>query len=184
MKDLSNKLKKATLAAGCFWCVEAIFKNLNGVVEVVSGYSGGKPDEANYESVKTGMTAHAEVCQITFDETVITFEKLLEVFFRVHNPTTLNQQGADIGPQYRSAIFYHNLEQHEISKNVIEALDKSGAFDNKIVTSLERFEDFIKAEDYHQNYFEQNENSNQYCTLVIRPKVEKFQKAFGELLKK
>ncbi|MBK6976653.1 MAG: peptide-methionine (S)-S-oxide reductase MsrA [Cytophagaceae bacterium] len=173
----------ATLAAGCFWCVEAVYQQLNGVETVESGYSGGTVKDPSYEQVCTGNTGHAEVIQITYDTTKTSFTEILEVFFKTHDPTTLNRQGADVGTQYRSAIFYHNPEQKEIAEKIIKDLDAAGAYDSKIVTKLEPFEVFYKAEDYHQDYFNQNADKNPYCQLVVRPKVEKFQKVFKDKLK-
>lgn len=173
----------ATLAAGCFWCVEAVYQQLEGVETVASGYSGGTVKDPTYEEVCTGNTGHAEVIQITYDTTKTSFTEILEVFFKTHDPTTLNRQGNDIGTQYRSAIFYHNPEQKEIAEKIIKELDASGAYNSKIVTKLEPFEVFYKAEDYHQDYFNQNADKNPYCQLVVRPKVEKFQKVFKDKLK-
>jgi peptide-methionine (S)-S-oxide reductase len=181
MENLEGK-EVATLAAGCFWCVEAIFQQLNGVEKVVSGYAGGKVKNPTYKEVCTGETGHAEVIQVYYDPKIISFENLLEVFFKTHDPTTLNRQGADVGTQYRSSVFYHNDEQKETASSIIKELDKSGAFDNKIVTLLEPFTEFYVAEDYHQNYFNENGN-NPYCQMVVRPKVEKFQKVFKDKIK-
>src|SRR4030095_13620185 len=186
-KDISQmsdttKLEKATLGAGCFWCVEAIFQDVKGVEKVESGYSGGTTADPTYEQVCSGMTGHAEVAQITFDPSVITYEQLLTVFFHVHDPTTMNRQGNDKGTQYRSAIFYHNDEQKKTAEKVKEDISKSGLWDDQIVTEITPFDKFYKAEDYHQNYY--NENPNQsYCSYVIAPKVKKFYKEFGYLLK-
>lgn len=172
----------ATLGAGCFWCVEAVFQNLKGVQKVVSGYSGGKIANPSYKEVCAGTTGHAEVAQITFDPSVVSFEEVLEVFFQTHDPTTLNRQGNDIGTQYRSAIFYHSQSQKEIAERVIAALIKAQVWDKPIVTEVVAFEKFYPAEDYHQNYF--NLNGDQpYCQYVVRPKVEKFKKVFSHKLK-
>jgi peptide-methionine (S)-S-oxide reductase len=173
---------KATLAAGCFWCVEAVFQQLDGVEKVESGYGGGKTKDPTYKEVSTGQTGHAELIHITYDSAKISFFQLLEVFFKIHDPTTLNRQGADEGTQYRSAIFYHNDEQKQITETVIKELDEIGAYSNKIVTQLVPFVEFYVAEDYHQNYFNQN-GKNPYCQMVVKPKVEKFQKVFKEKLK-
>jgi peptide-methionine (S)-S-oxide reductase len=186
-KDISQmsdttKLEKATLGAGCFWCVEAIFQDLKGVEKVESGYSGGTTKNPTYEQVCSGMTGHAEVAQITFDPSVISYEQLLTVFFHVHDPTTLNRQGADAGTQYRSAIFYHNEGQKKTAEKVKEDISKSGLWDDPIVTEITPFDEFYKAEDYHQNYFNENPEKS-YCSYVIAPKVKKFYKEFGYLLK-
>ena len=171
-----------TFGAGCFWCVEAIFDQLNGVSSVVSGYSGGQIKNPSYKEVCNGTTGHAEVCQVVYDPKVISFETLLEVFWSTHDPTTLNRQGADVGTQYRSAIFYHNDEQKTIAETYKSKLDSSGAFDDPIVTEITAFETFYPAEDYHQEYFELN-GEQPYCRAVIRPKVDKFQKVFKDKLK-
>ena len=176
-------MEKATLAAGCFWCVEAIYQQLEGVEKVESGYAGGKNANPTYKEVCTGETGHAEVIQVTYDPAKISFLQLLEIFFKVHDPTTLNRQGADEGTQYRSSVFYHNDEQKLITEDVIKELDAAGAYNNKIVTQLEPFTEFYVAEDYHQNYFNDNGDKNPYCQMVVRPKVEKFQKIFKEKLK-
>ncbi|MFW9966995.1 MAG: peptide-methionine (S)-S-oxide reductase MsrA [Candidatus Thorarchaeota archaeon] len=167
----------ATFAAGCFWCVEAVFQQLKGVASVVSGYTGGNTDNPTYNEVLTGKTGHAEACQIEFDPEQITFEELLEVFFETHDPTTLNRQGNDIGTQYRSAIFYHDESQKKAADRYKEKLGASGAWKNPIVTQITPFTKFYRAEDYHQNYFRNNPNQ-QYCRFVIKPKVEKFEKVF------
>lgn len=182
-KQQMNDIELATFGSGCFWCTEAIFQRLDGVVKVESGYSGGSVPNPSYEAVCTGKTGHAEVCQITFDKSKITYEQLLEVFWKTHDPTTLNRQGADVGTQYRSVIFYHNSEQKKSAETIKAELDKSGAFDKPIVTEIAEFKKFYKAEDYHQNYF--NNNSYQpYCSFVISPKIEKFEKVFKSRLKK
>ncbi len=180
--DTHNK-EIATLGTGCFWCTEAIFQELKGVDKVESGYMGGQTLNPTYKDICTGETGHAEVCQITFDPNIISFTELLEVFWQVHNPTTLNRQGADVGTQYRSAIFYHSNEQKAIAEKLITQLDQSGAWDNPIVTEVSPIEKFYIAENYHQNYF--NENKRQpYCSYVIKPKQDKFRKAFKDKLKK
>ena len=171
-----------TLGAGCFWCVEAIFDQLKGVVSVESGYSGGHVKNPGYREVCTGKTGHAEVCQVVYDPSVIRFEEILEVFFQTHDPTTLNRQGADVGTQYRSAIFYHTDEQRKIAESVKADLDKAGVWPNPIVTEISPYESFYKAEDYHQEYFENNGEAP-YCRAVIQPKVEKFKKVFADRLK-
>ncbi|MFZ1529149.1 MAG: peptide-methionine (S)-S-oxide reductase MsrA [Ferruginibacter sp.] len=172
----------ATFGNGCFWCTEAIFQQLEGVIKVESGYSGGQVDNPTYKQVCTGTTGHAECLQIIYDSTKISFDELLEVFWKTHDPTTLNRQGADEGTQYRSVIFYHDERQKELALKYKSELDKSGAYDAPIVTTLEPFTVFYKAEDYHQNYF--NENGQQpYCRFVIQPKIEKFRKVFKDKLK-
>jgi peptide-methionine (S)-S-oxide reductase len=179
----TNKTELATFGAGCFWCVEAVFQRLDGVVSVESGYSGGDVDNPTYKQVCSGTTGHAEVCQIKYDPSKISFEELLKVFFQTHDPTTLNRQGNDYGTQYRSAIFYHDDEQKRAAEAAKKALDEAGVWSDPIVTEITRFERFYKAEDYHQNYF--NSNPNQpYCSVIIRPKVKKFEKVFKDKLKK
>lgn len=176
------KMDTATFGAGCFWCVEAIFQRLEGVSEVTSGYMGGEIKNPSYKEVCTGRTGHAEVCQITYDPAVISYEQLLSVFWQTHDPTTLNRQGADVGTQYRSAVFYHTPEQKELAERLKAKLDESGEFDNPIVTEITAASDYYVAEGYHQDYF--NENGNQpYCRAVILPKVEKFEKLFKDQLK-
>ena len=167
----------STLATGCFWCTEALFQQLNGVKSVVSGYSGGHVENPSYEEVITGQTGHAEVCKIEYDPEQISFEELLKVFFNTHDPTTLNRQGNDIGPQYRSAIFYHNEGQREIAERVKSELDAGGTWKNPIVTEITPFQKFYPAEDYHQNYFRNNPNQG-YCRYIIAPKLQKFEKVF------
>jgi len=172
----------ATLAGGCFWCLDAVFQQLKGVASVHSGYSGGARPNPSYEQVCTGVTGHAEAVQIIFDPSLITFRDLLDVFFTVHDPTTLNRQGADVGTQYRSAIFHHSPEQERIAREAIAALTDAGVWDNPIVTEVSRFEAFYPAEAYHDNYF--NRNGDQpYCQIVIAPKVAKFRAAFMERLR-
>jgi len=176
-------LDTATLGTGCFWCTEAIFEQLDGVHSVVSGYSGGHIDNPTYYEVGSGQSGHAECVQILYDPSVISFDELLEVFWQVHDPTTLNRQGADVGPQYRSVVFYHNEEQRAKAAKYKVELDKSGAFENPIVTTLEPFTKFYPAEDYHQEYYANNKNKNPYCQIVIRPKLDKFEKVFKDKLK-
>lgn len=173
----------ATLAGGCFWCLEAVYKELRGVDKSVSGYTGGTVANPTYAQVCTGNTGHAEVVQITFDPKAITFAELLEVFFTIHDPTTLNRQGADVGTQYRSAIFYHTPEQKEIAERTITKINEAKIWDAPIVTEVTKLDKFYKAEDYHQNYYELNPNQG-YCRVVIEPKVAKFRKQFLEKLKK
>lgn len=184
-KGASNQmtdLKKATFGSGCFWCTEAVFERLNGVHSVVSGYSGGSVENPTYEEVCNGTTGHAEVTQITYDPDVITFDELLEVFWKTHDPTTLNRQGNDIGTQYRSVIFYQDEEQKKLAEKYKEELDRSGAWDKPIVTEISPLTNFFKAEDYHQDYYQNNPNQG-YCAFVIAPKVDKFEKVFKDKLK-
>ena len=162
-----------TIGAGCFWCVEAIFNQVAGVSDATSGYSGGHHPSPNYEVICTGKSGHAEVVQIQFDSEIITYEELLKIFWMSHDPTTLNQQGADIGTQYRSAIFYHDENQKKVAKTLKKSLNDSKVFDSEIVTEIVEFEKFYKAEEYHQDYFKKNPNVP-YCSYVIRPKLEKF----------
>jgi peptide-methionine (S)-S-oxide reductase len=183
MTSSSSKLDTATFGTGCFWCTEAIFQQLEGVEKVTSGYSGGKVPNPTYEQVCSKTTGHAECLNIMYDPKKITFDELLEVFWQTHDPTTLNRQGADVGTQYRSVVFYHNEEQRAKTEKYKAELDKSGAFDNPIVTTLEPFTIFYPAENYHQNYYNNN-GSQGYCQFVIRPKVEKFEKVFKSKLKK
>ena len=180
--SVEGKTDTATFGAGCFWCVEAIFQELKGVHSVKSGYAGGFVKNPSYKEVCTGRTGHAEVAQIVYDPSVISFEELLEVFWKTHDPTTLNRQGADVGTQYRSAVFFHNEEQKEKAAFYMKKLDESGAFQNPIVTTIEPYENYYEAEDYHQDYYNNN-GSQGYCRMVIQPKVEKFRKAFSEKLK-
>ena len=175
-------MELATLGNGCFWCTEAIFQELKGVSKVESGYSGGPEESPTYREVCSGNTGHAEVLQITYDEQVITFEELLEVFWQTHDPTTHNRQGNDIGPQYRSAIFFHSEEQRESALRIKTALGRSGAWSDPVVTEITAFDKFYSAGDYHQNYYKLN-GSEPYCNFMIRPKVEKFKEAFGHKLK-
>ncbi len=178
----ANKLATATFGEGCFWCSEAVFQRLKGVKSVVSGYSGGTVENPSYEDVCTGRTGHAEVIQITYDPAEISFEDLLKVFWQTHDPTTLNQQGHDVGTQYRSAIFYHTDEQRKIAEQYKQQLDASKVFARPIVTEITAFKQFFPAEKYHQNYFNDNPQQS-YCQFVIRPKVEKFNKEFKAMLK-
>lgn len=182
-KKMPMKTETATFGAGCFWCVEAIFQSLKGVEKVVSGYSGGNIKNPTYREVTSGLTGHAEVVQITYDADVISFKELLEVFWQTHDPTTLNRQGADVGTQYRSAIFYHSEEQKQQAEFYMQELTKAGVFLNPIVTEIVEFEAFYEAEDYHQDYYLLN-GDVPYCTYVIKPKMEKFKKAFAEKYRK
>jgi len=171
------------LAGGCFWCLEAIYDELRGVEDVVSGYSGGSVPNPSYEMVCTGTTGHAEVVQITFDSKVISFKQILQVFFTIHDPTTLNRQGPDVGTQYRSAIFYHSPEQKATAEQLIAELEASRVWDRPIVTKVTPFEDFYPAESHHQEYFKRNPDQA-YCRIVIAPKVAKFRKRYLDELKK
>ena len=185
--NTSKKIKQSnfetiTLGGGCYWCVEAVYENLKGVKSVVSGFSGGKTVNPSYEEVCSGTTGHAEVVQITFDKNVTNLDEIFKVFFTVHDPTTLNRQGADRGTQYRSVIFYNNEEQKQEAQSIIAELKKAKAYDDPIVTTIEPFKKFYKAEDYHQNYYANNK-SQPYCQMVIQPKIEKFEKVFKDKLK-
>lgn len=179
--NTSNR-EVATLAGGCFWCLDAVFRGLKGVEQVVSGYAGGTVPDPSYEAVCTGRTGHAEVVQVTFDPAVLSFRDLVEVFFGIHDPTTLNRQGADIGTQYRSAIYYHSPEQERTAREVIAALERDQVFDAPIVTEVAPATEFYPAEEYHQDYFRRNPGQG-YCRAVIAPKVAKFRKAHLERLK-
>jgi peptide-methionine (S)-S-oxide reductase len=183
MSETIKALEIATFGTGCFWCTEAVFQQLEGVEKVTSGYSGGHVENPTYKEICGGNTGHAECLNIEYDVSKISFEDLLEVFWKTHDPTTLNRQGNDVGTQYRSVVFYHNEKQKSITQNQIAELDKSGAWSNPIVTTLEPFVKFYPAEDYHNNYFNNN-GSNPYCQMVVRPKVEKFEKVFKEKLKR
>jgi peptide-methionine (S)-S-oxide reductase len=181
--DPVKNLDVATFGSGCFWCTEAIFENIKGVNSVVSGYSGGNVPNPSYEAVCSGKTGHAEACQITFDPNIISYDELLEIFWKTHNPTTLNQQGNDIGTQYRSVIFYHDEEQKKKAEHYKDELNKSAAWDNPVVTEISAFSKFYKAEEYHQHYFERNPYQG-YCSFIIAPKVEKFRNVFADKLKR
>jgi peptide-methionine (S)-S-oxide reductase len=178
----SPRREVATLGGGCFWCLEAVYDELRGVEKVESGYSGGTVPDPTYRQVCTGATGHAEVVQVTFDPEVVSFREILEVFFTIHDPTTLNRQGADVGPQYRSAILYHDEEQRRVAEEVISELEAEGVWDDPIVTEVTPFEVFYVAEDYHQEYF-RNNGYQPYCQVVIAPKVAKFRKQYLERLK-
>ncbi len=182
-KPMADGKQVATLGGGCFWCTEAVFDELKGVERVESGYAGGTVPNPTYRQVCTGTTGHAEVVQITFDPKVISFKQLLEVFFTVHDPTTLNRQGADVGTQYRSVIFYHDDEQKHIAEQVIREIEAAKIWDAPIVTELAPAKEFYTAEDYHQEYFQTNPNQP-YCRVVIAPKVAKFRAHYREQLKK
>jgi peptide-methionine (S)-S-oxide reductase len=178
-----TNIDTATLGAGCFWCVEAVFQRLEGVLTVESGYSGGSVKNPAYREVCNGTTGHAEVARITYDKSKLSFDELLEVFWKTHDPTTLNYQGNDHGTQYRSVVFYHNEEQKKLAEKYKAEINASGAYPNPIVTEISPAKEFYKAEDYHQNYFNQNGQEG-YCQYVIQPKVEKFEKIFKSKMKK
>jgi peptide methionine sulfoxide reductase msrA/msrB len=178
----NSNLEKIVLAGGCFWCVEAVYENLQGVEQVVSGYAGGNAVNPSYEEVCSGRTGAAEVVEITYDKTKTNLDEIFEVFYTVHDPTTLNQQGADVGTQYRSAIFYKNEAEKKAAESIIKELNEK-VFDGKIVTTIEKLDKFYPAESYHQNYYEQNKSKG-YCQMVIQPKIEKFEKVFKDRLKK
>lgn len=182
-KKSDTNIETITLGGGCYWCIEAVFENLDGVKTVVSGFSGGKIANPSYEEVCTGKTGHAEVVQITFDKTKTNLDEILKVFFTVHDPTTLNRQGGDVGTQYRSVIFYNSEAQRKIAQFIINELNKNKVYNSPIVTKVEPFINFYKAENYHQDYYEYNK-SKPYCRLVIQPKLEKFEKVFKNRLKK
>jgi peptide-methionine (S)-S-oxide reductase len=179
---MKDKFEIATFGGGCFWCTEAIFERVKGVREVESGYAGGHVSYPDYKMVTSGTTGHAEVVQITFDPEVVTYLELLEIFFKTHDPTTLNRQGADVGTQYRSIVLYHNEQQNKLAREVLHELDSEGIWSDPILTEIQAFEQFYSAEAYHQEYFENNPNQG-YCRLVITPKLEKFEKVFKEKLK-
>jgi len=183
LKKSNSNLETITLGGGCYWCTEAIFENLVGVKTVVSGFSGGKTVNPSYEEVCTGKTGHAEVVQITFDKSVTNLDEILKVFFTVHDPTTLNRQGEDVGTQYRSVIFYRNEAQRKTAQDIINVLNANKVYNSPIVTKVEPFTQFYNAEDYHQDYYAYNKNKP-YCRLVIQPKLEKFEKIFKDRLKK
>jgi peptide-methionine (S)-S-oxide reductase len=177
-----NKFQLATLGGGCFWCIEAVFVELKGVAKVESGYAGGTVKNPTYRDVCSGLTGHAEVTQITFDPSVVSFKEILQVFFTVHDPTTLNRQGADVGTQYRSVILYHDEEQKEMARQVIAEINAAKIWSNPIVTEVAPYTEFYKAEGYHQNYYANNPGQP-YCQVVIAPKVVKFRKQFRNRLK-
>lgn len=181
-KMTQSNYETITLGGGCYWCIEAVYQNLKGVKSVISGFSGGKTVNPSYEEVCSGTTGHAEVVQITFDKTVTNVDEIFKVFFTVHDPTTLNRQGADVGTQYRSAIFFKNEEQKQAAQSIIAELNKAKVYPNPIVTTVEPLTKFYEAEDYHQNYYANNKNKP-YCQMVIQPKIEKFEKVFKDKLK-
>lgn len=182
MEIMNNSYDTATFGAGCFWCVEAVFQQLKGVIKVQSGYEGGNISNPTYKQVCTGSTGHAEVCRIIYDKNLISYDDLLEVFWQTHDPTTMNRQGADVGTQYRSVVFYHNDFQKERAEYFKRKLNDEGAFVNPVITEISPATTFYVAEDYHQNYFNEN-GTEYYCTMVIKPKVDKFKKAFADKLK-
>ena len=178
----SKNFKKVYFAGGCFWCMEESFENILGVSKVISGYSGGTTENPTYKEVTSGKTNHAEVVNIEYDPSKVSYTELLEIFWRTHDPTTLNRQGADVGTQYRSIILYHDSEQKELSEKIMKELDNAGSWDSPIVTQIEKFEKFYTAENYHQDYYKLNPN-NGYCAYVIAPKIDKFKKVFNKYLK-
>ncbi|TMI94488.1 MAG: peptide-methionine (S)-S-oxide reductase MsrA [Bacteroidetes bacterium] len=178
-----SSTETATFGTGCFWCTEAIYKELDGVISVMPGYSGGHTENPTYGEVCSGETGHAEATQVVYDPSKISYDELLEVFFKTHDPTSLNRQGNDVGTQYRSVIFYHNDEQKRLAEKYKTELDRSGAWDKPIVTEIAPLKKFYPAENYHHDYYEYNKDKNPYCSFVIRPKLEKFRKVFKEKLK-
>lgn len=180
---MEKELEKTTLAGGCFWCTEAVYLELKGVINVKPGYSGGHVKNPSYKEVCAETTGHAEVVQITFDPEIVSFTEILEVFFMTHDPTTLNRQGNDVGTQYRSAVFYHSEKQKQTAEEIIQLFGEEKVYDNPIVTEVTEFDKFYSAEDYHVNYFARNKNQG-YCQFVVAPKVEKFRKIFKDKLKK
>jgi len=182
-QNQTHQTEVATLAGGCFWCLEAAYVELKGIQKVVSGYAGGQVANPTYQQICSGRTGHAEVVQITYDPTVIAYRDLLDVFFTIHDPTTLNRQGADVGTQYRSAIFYHNEEQKTIAEQTIKEISAAGLWSNRIVTEVKPLPTFYAAEEYHQDYFARN-SGQPYCQVVVAPKVAKVRKQFFERLKR
>jgi peptide-methionine (S)-S-oxide reductase len=182
MTEEKNKTELATLGAGCFWCIEAVYKELTGVIDVKPGYTGGHIKNPAYREVCNGTTGHAEVAQLTFDPSQVTFSEILEVFFSVHDPTTLNRQGADVGTQYRSEIFCHSEQQMEIAQVALSAAEESGTWPSPIVTAVSMIGDFYPAEEYHNDYYENNPDQG-YCRFVVKPKLDKFRAKFKDKLK-
>ena len=180
---MEKKLETATLGGGCFWCTEAVYDSVQGVEEVVSGYTGGETENPTYQEVCTGATGHAEVVKVRFDPDEISFKEILQIFFATHDPTTLNRQGNDVGTQYRSAIFYHSDEQRQVADELLDEIGREGIYDDPVVTELSEAGKFFRAEDYHQDYFANNPNQP-YCAAVVGPKVAKFKKVFVDKLKK
>lgn len=181
--DSHEKHQVATLAGGCFWCIEAVFNDLQGVQSAISGYAGGRVSNPSYQQVCSGTTGHAEAVQVTFDPQAISYRELLEIFFTVHDPTTLNRQGPDVGPQYRSAVFYHDEEQRATAEQVMGEVEAAGIWDAPLVTELAPLDRFYPAEDYHQEYFANNPYQP-YCQVVVAPKVVKFRKQFADRLRR
>ena len=181
-ENLPNSTQTATFGGGCFWCTEALFQKLKGVESVESGYAGGNKANPSYEEVSTGLSGHAEAIQIKFDPKIISYQKLLDIFWHTHNPTTVNQQGADKGSQYRSIIFYHDDEQHKVAEQSKQEFNQSGAYSSPIVTQIVPFTNFYVAEEYHQNYY-QNNSDAPYCSVVIDPKLKKLVKEYSDDLK-
>ncbi len=178
----NNNIQLATLGAGCFWCIDTVLRQLKGVERVISGFSGGNIKNPPYREVVEGRTGHAEVAQISFDSSIISYEEILEIFWQTHDPTTLNRQGADVGSHYRSIVLYHNEEQKNIAEKMKQKLDESGIFDDPIVTEIKAFDAFYPAEDYHQDFYKLN-REQPYCTFVIKPKVDKLKRLFADKLK-
>lgn len=176
-------MEKATLANGCFWCTEAVFKRLNGIKSVKSGYTGGEMEKPSYQDVTTGQTGHAEAIQIEFDPSIITYDTILDVFFATHDPTELNRQGNDVGTQYRSAIFYHSKEQERDAEKKIKELTAANTYESPIVTEVTEFSKFFPAEENHKNYYDENRNINMYCRIVIDPKIKKLLTRFNDKVK-
>jgi peptide-methionine (S)-S-oxide reductase len=179
---MEQKYEKATLGGGCFWCTEAVFQEIDGIIKVVSGYSGGNVKNPTYRQVTNGKTGHVEVVQLTYDPDIISYREILEIFFTMHDPTSLDRQGSDVGPQYRSIIFYHSERQREIAEIFIKEMNVTNLFDLPIVTKVEPFEEFYEAEEYHKNYYKRNRNQG-YSRNVIEPKLNKVEKKFKEKLK-
>jgi peptide-methionine (S)-S-oxide reductase len=177
--ELSSRFETATLAGGCFWCTEAVFKRIKGIKQVTSGYSGGEKNNPSYYQVTTGKTGHAEAIQLVFDPNIISFDHILDIFWEIHDPTTLNKQGNDVGTQYRSVIFYHNPEQKKAAEESKVLMDKSNKLKSKVVTKIEPYKNFYKAEDYHQDYYDTNKDNNMYCPIVITPKIQKLIEKFN-----
>lgn len=182
MSNNFDKNSVATFGSGCFWCTEAVFESLDGVEEVISGYSGGTEPDPTYKAISSGKTRYAEVCRIRFNPSIISFEELLDVFWHTHDPTTLNRQGNDVGPQYRSVIFCHSEEQRRIAEKSRSEMDASGTYKDPIVTEIAEYSNFYEAEEYHQDYFRNNPNQP-YCSFVVRPKVDKFRARYQDKLK-
>ena len=182
IKQDDSRTQVVTLGGGCFWCTEAVFNNIDGVLKVEPGYSGGRLEDAKYDRVTTGKTEHAEVVQVKFDPDVITFREILDIFFATHDPTTLNRQGADVGPQYRSVLFYHDDEQKKIADEIIRQLNIEGIWNDPVVTKLEPYTSFYRAEEYHMKYYERN-RKQPYCRLVINPKIVKLKERFNDKMK-